>query len=98
MKPADRIRVIQQSLSVFFHGLAGLIPVVGLLPASTALIRGFRLRRATLEPNPADNYRKWGMLLGLCGVLISIYAALLIVARLFSAGSSGTIVDYALPE
>ncbi len=85
MKPLDRIGVIRQSLAIFIYGIAGLVPVIGLLPAIMALIRGFRLRRRYAEPNPADNYRKWGIVLGVCGILITVYTAMLVVANIIAA-------------
>ncbi|HWC58161.1 MAG TPA: hypothetical protein VHC44_00600 [Verrucomicrobiae bacterium] len=84
MKSLDRIGAIRQSLLVFFYGLASLLPIVGILPAAMSLVRGARLRRAVTGPNPADNYRKWGMALGVCGLLITIYTAMVIVAHILA--------------
>lgn len=76
MKPLDRIQVIRQSLVVFICGVCGLLPVIGLFPATYALVSGYRIRGAYSEFNPAANYLKWGRFLGLLGVLISLLAAL----------------------
>ena len=84
MKPLDRIGVIRQSLAIFIYGIVGLVPLIGLLPAIMALFRGFRLGREYAEPNPADNYRKWGMALGVCGILITVYTAMVIVANIIA--------------
>jgi len=89
MKSLDRIGTIRQSLLVFFYGLASLLPIIGILPATTALIRGIRLRHTITRPNPADNYRKWGIMLGVGGILITIYAAMVIVAHILATLGNG---------
>ena len=81
MKPLDRIGVIRQSLTIFICGIFGLVPMIGLLPAIVALDRGFRLRRRYAEPNPADNYRKWGMALGILSLLLNFGATVLAIVN-----------------
>ena len=93
MKILDRAGVIRESLLVFYYGLAGLIPVIGLLPATVALVRGLQLRRRTTEPNPAENYRKWGMALGACSLLLNSYAAIVTVINLLNAAQQGHFMD-----
>jgi hypothetical protein len=81
MKPLDRSEIIRQSVSVFICGFAGLLPVIGLFPAVSAIIRGVRIRRAYCEPNPADHYRKWGIALGSLGILVNVCAIVIAIAN-----------------
>jgi hypothetical protein len=76
MKPMDRISAIQESVSVFTCGVIGVLPVAGLLHAIYAVVRGIRLRRACSEFNPVDHYRKWGVALGIFGIVFSFCVAL----------------------
>ena len=70
MKPLDRSGVIRQSVWVLIDGIAGFLPVIGIIPSVSAIIRGIRIRRAYSQPNPVDNYRKWGMALGSLCILL----------------------------
>jgi len=87
MKALDRSGVIRQSVSVFLHGLAGLLPIIGLIPAVSAVIRGIRIRRAYTEPNPADHYRKWGMALGCLCILLNLCAVVITVMNLLAVAT-----------
>lgn len=89
MKTLDRAGVIRESLLIFYYGLAGLLPVIGLLPGTVALVRGLRLRRGYAEPNPANNYRKWGMALGALSLLLNSCAAILATFNAISAVRQG---------
>ena len=94
MKSMDRIAAIRQSLNIFICGIVGLVPVIGLLPATIALFGGFRLRREYSAPNPANHYRKWGMVLGICGILISIYTVIFVAANIIASLQHGdTFMD-----
>jgi hypothetical protein len=84
MKPLDRIAIIRQSLAVFICALIGLVPVVGLFPATCALVRGCRVSRAQREFNPARHYLRWGIALAVLGILSSFVFALMIGLSLVS--------------
>jgi hypothetical protein len=86
MKPLDRITVIRQSLRVFVCGLASLLPLVGVVSGTCALVSGWRLRRGYQDFNPADNYRRWGMVLGSVGILLSGLFALWVGLSIASDG------------
>jgi hypothetical protein len=79
MKSLDRAGVIRESVSVLVHGVVGLVPVIGIIPAVSAIIHGIRISRAYREPNPVDSYRKWGMALGCLSVLVNGCATLILV-------------------
>ena len=85
MNSLNRIGIIRQSVSVFLYGITGLVPIAGIFHATHALVKGFRLQQAYSEPNPVDHYRKWGMALGLFGILISICGIIFIAFVLISA-------------
>jgi hypothetical protein len=67
----DSIAVIRRSLAVFICGLASLLPVIGLLPATYAMVRGCELHHKYHGFNPAANYAKWGARLALLGLFLS---------------------------
>jgi hypothetical protein len=89
MKTLDRTGVISQSLRVFICGLAGLLPFIGIIPATAAVIRGIRIRRAYSETNPADHYRKWGIALGSLSLLLNLCAVGLAITNALAAASCG---------
>ena len=89
MKALDRAGAIHQSLHVFVYGFAGLLPVIGIVPATAAVIRGFKIRRAYAEPNPANHYRRWGMALGSLGVLVNLCAIAIVVTNIMDALNRG---------
>ena len=74
----DRADAIRRSLTAFVCGMAGFLPVIGLVPAGYAL---FCWRSVTVaygkEWNPASPYLSWGARLASLGLLTS---ALLIIA------------------
>lgn len=70
MTPDDRIKTINQSLSVFRRGLASLLPLVGIFPAASALVWSSRLRRQA-GVNPAASYVRWGRALAIVGLLVT---------------------------
>ena len=81
--PNDRILLIRQSLNIFFCGLAGLIPLIGFVPAITALVRAVRLNaRFKSEWNPAATYVTAGVTLALLGLGISSLGGLIAVLNL----------------
>ena len=95
MKALSRSEVIRRSVSVLIYGLAGLLPVIGLLPAVSAVIQGIRIRRAYPEPNPVEHYRRWGMVLGSLCILLNICAVVITVVNLLQQANHGYYIDYA---
>ena len=93
MKALDRTGVIRQSVSVFIDGIAGFIPIIGIIPATAAVIRGFRIRRAYSDVNPVDHYRKWGMALAGLSILVNFCAVVIAVINLTQAHQR-VFVDY----
>lgn len=89
MKPLDRSAIIRQSIWVFIDGLAGFLPLIGIIPATTAIVRGIRIRRAYAGPNPADHYRKWGMALGCLCILLNLCAVLIAITNLIAVANRG---------
>jgi hypothetical protein len=98
MKPLDRSGVIRQSVSVFLYGAAGLLPLIGLIPAVSAVIRGIQIRRAYSEPNPVDHYRKWGMALGSLCILLNACAVVIVIINVFNQANHGVWINNALEE
>jgi hypothetical protein len=83
----DVLVAIRKSMVVFFCGLLGLIPVLGVFPAACALSSGvslqFRLRR---EGNPAALYLRWGTALGLFGLCMTCLGVVVIGMALYQWG------------
>ena len=82
----DRITAIKESLAVFVCGVLSFFPVVGLLPAIYALANWYHVRlHCGDEWNPADYYLKWGALLALLNLILSLLlcagAAIYIITR-----------------
>jgi hypothetical protein len=71
----DRITAIRKSLTVFAFGLAGLVPLVGIIPALYAIHCRERVRAGYVNQwNPAAHYLKWGPVFALLGLLGSFVA------------------------
>ena len=71
--PADKVRVIEQSLRCFVFGLLSLIPLLGLPFAILAVVRHRDAwSQADWEWNPAKAYLVWGLGLAWLGGLISL--------------------------
>lgn len=69
--PTERAEAIHRSVSCFIHGLLGLlIPVLGLVPAVSALV-SWRIvaRRYRGQWNPAHHYLQAGGIFGMLGIL-----------------------------
>ena len=92
MKALDRSEAIRQSVSVLIYGFAGLLPLVGLFLAVTAVNRGIRIRRAYSEPNPVDHYRKWGMRLGVLCILLNLCVVAVAINYLLTQTDIGLLV------
>jgi len=84
---------LQKSVPVILCAVLGLLPLTGLISAVSALSYGMRIRRGYAEPNPANHYRKWGMALGVLGVLLNCCAAAMVIAKLFVAAERGYWFD-----
>ncbi len=81
--PADKVRVIEQSLRCFVFGLLSLIPLLGLPFAILAIVRHLDAwSQADREWNPAKAYLIWGFGLAWLGGLISLGAVALFVIAL----------------
>ena len=81
--PADKVRVIEQSLRCFVFGLLSLIPLLGLPFAILAVARHLNAwSRGEREWNPAKPYLVWGFGLAWLGGLISLGALVIIVVAL----------------
>jgi hypothetical protein len=93
MKPLDRTGVIRASVSVLVHGILGLLPLIGIIPAVSAVIHGIRIRRAYAGANPVDHYRRWGMALGSLCILINACAIFIVVGNLIAAANRGYWID-----
>lgn len=71
--PADRIRLIEGSLRCFTYSLIGLIPLLGVLMAFSALLSGIKLRtRSRGVWNPARLYLYMGLAFATLGLLVSV--------------------------
>jgi hypothetical protein len=83
LPPADKIRVIEQSLRCFVFGVLSLVPLLGLPFAVLAV--GLHLKVWTevqREWNPAKLYLLWGYGLAWLGGLISLGALAIFVFAL----------------
>ena len=68
----DQVRVIERSLRCFTAGWLGLIPLLGLVPATVAVISYYQVRAETGGNwNPAHAHVKCGYVLGCIGLLLS---------------------------
>jgi len=85
--------IFQQSVSMFICGLVGLLPLIGLVLAASAIVNGIRLRRAYSDSNPANRYRKWGIVLGSLGVLLNFCAVAIAIIRLITIANRGYWID-----
>jgi hypothetical protein len=88
VKPLDNITVIRRSLAVFVCGIASLLPVIGLLPAIYAFVRGWEVYHRYQGFNPAANYAKWGARLALLGLFLSFLFVLVVEVSSVPHGKS----------
>ena len=71
--PAERIRLIEDSMRCFVFSLFGLIPVLGGLLAFWALVCGIRIRtRSRRVWNPAQRYLNLAFAFAAVGLLVSL--------------------------
>jgi len=81
--PADKVRVIQQSLRCFVFGCLSLIPLLGLPFAILAVARHLNAwSQGEREWNPAKPYLVWGFGLAWLGGFISLGALAFIFVAL----------------
>jgi len=81
--PADKVRVIEQSLRCFVFGCLSLIPLLGLPFAFLAVVRHLNAwSPGNQEWNPAKPYLLWGFGLAWLGGLISLDALAIWVSAL----------------
>ena len=81
--PADKVRVIEQSLRCFAFGLLSLIPLLGLPFAVLAVVRHRNAwSQGDGEWNPTKAYLVWGFGLAWLGGLISLGALAIFVLAL----------------
>lgn len=68
--PELKIRMIKQSLRCFTFGLMGLIPVIGLPFAISALVAGGSARGLEVRCwSAARPFRRWGVAIAACSVI-----------------------------
>ena len=88
--PRAKIEQMERSLQCFVCGWLSLLPLLGLPFGIGAVALYTRVRlRAAGEPNPARRYLRWGLILGLLGVVISALLAFWINLRLYHAYLEG---------
>lgn len=80
--PAERIAVIEDSLRCFTCGWLSCLPVIGVAYLYPALRRFFRVRRSTVEWNPARGYLAAGLALTSAGWLVGVWSWLIVFAAL----------------
>ena len=81
--PAEKIRVIEQSLRCFVFGCLSLIPLLGLPFAILAIVRHLNVwSQGDARWNPAKAYLLWGFGLAWLGGLISLGALAVFVIAL----------------
>ena len=78
MTTMDRITAIRNSVSAFQWGVAGFLPIIGLVPSIIALVFWVRVRRRYHDWNPAAKYLKFAAIFGVIGLLNSGLASLVI--------------------
>ncbi len=71
-------------MRAFVCGVFGVIPVIGLLPAISAITGWIQVRKQFHpEWNPAGTYLAWGAILALIGILASVLPVLGIAASIY---------------
>jgi len=85
--------LLKHSGSMPFCAVVGLLPLFGFFSAVSAIFHGLRIRRNYTETNPANRYRKWGMILGVLGVLLNFCVAAMVIAKLFAIAERGYWFD-----
>lgn len=71
--PAERIRLIEDSMTCFFYSLCGLFPLLGGLLSFFALVRVIRIRtRSRGVWNPAQLYLNLSFAFAAVGLLVSL--------------------------
>jgi hypothetical protein len=70
--PAERLQIIEDSMTCMAHGFCSLIPLLGIPYFVLAIKRYHRVRIASSgEWNPGARYAFWGMVLASIGGFIS---------------------------
>lgn len=88
-KPAAKIRMLQSSMRCFVFGLLGLIPLIGLPFAVSALWISGRVRVKEKQLwNAARPYRIWGIVIASAGTLFWVLILALIVYNSVGNGDS----------
>ena len=81
--PAEKVRIIEQSLRCFVFGCLSLIPLLGLPFAILAVVRHLNAwSEGDRDWNPAKPYLIWGFALAWLGGLISLGALAVFVIAL----------------
>lgn len=71
--PAERIRLIEDTMICFFYSLCGFVPLLGGLLAFFALVRAIRIRtRSRGVWNPAQRYLNLAFAFAAVGLLVSL--------------------------
>ena len=76
-----KAELIERSLRCFVCGLAGLVPLIGLPLAVTAIFEfGHVSLRKGPDWNPADRYLSWGLVAAVFGLLLTLLLALIVIS------------------
>jgi hypothetical protein len=79
----NRILLIRTSLKIFSCGMAGLVPLLGIVPAICAIFNATRLgKNYRKEWNPASAYLNWGVTLALFSLSLNLLAAAVVILNL----------------
>ena len=69
----DRITAIKESLATYVCGVLSFFPLIGVIPAISALANWRYVRNnCRIEWNPADYYLTWGALLAITNLALTI--------------------------
>jgi hypothetical protein len=86
----DRAETIERSLRCLVLGLLGLLPVIGLPMAVTAILEYGRVRlRKGPDWNPAQRHLSWGFTSAVCGILMTLLLLLVTIGLVQLASIKG---------
>lgn len=75
LPPLDKIELIQLSMRVFYFGVPGIVPGLGIPFAIVAVVISNQIkRRSGNQWNPAHRYLYWGTLCTRLGIILTLLA------------------------